>query len=166
MKICLFILFIFMSGCSTIQATYVSEPLGAAIYEGENLLGYAPLTIKYELSDLERQNGKKIINNIYSIWASGAKLSINEVILYVSSGYEQAITITRPNVPGREIDVKYALEMQKMILNAALEKKHIEREEQRHREIMRIEQKKLYEMQRPKSSMSTIFDNRIYTNTW
>lgn len=104
-----------LGACSTqVQVIYQSSPPGAAVYQGGQLLGNAPVVVPYQLTDADRRNGYKVIDAVSVKWESGAEASIpglNADLTHLS--LNQQYTFQRPNVPGLDADLKKAEALQK-----------------------------------------------------
>ncbi|MDI4632873.1 hypothetical protein J7U46_07415 [Pelomonas sp. V22] len=104
-----------LGACAThVHVAYLSDPPGAAVYQGGQLLGNAPVTVPYQLTDADRKNGYKIIDPVSVKWESGAEASIpglNANLMQVDQ--TQQYVFLRPNVPGLETDLKKAESLQK-----------------------------------------------------
>jgi hypothetical protein len=105
-------------GCSTVlKVTYQSDPPGAAVYQGSQLFGYTPVTLEYQVTDEDRRAGTKRLQGTRVKWASGATASIDVLTADLRLlGLTQQFTFERPDVPGRDIDLRYALEIERMNL--------------------------------------------------
>lgn len=113
------VLSIFCIGCaSTLQVTYYSDPLGAALYEGGRFWGYTPVTLQYPGANTSLQSGQcQILNPLSVRWSSGAEASIQNLQACPTNGYNQQFSFIRPsNIPGREFDVQFALERERIAL--------------------------------------------------
>lgn len=104
-----------LCACSTqVQVVYQTDPPGAAVYQGGQLLGNAPVAVPYPLTDADRQNGYKIIDAVSVKWESGAEASIPGLKADLKQlGWNQQYSFLRPNVPGLDADLKKAEEKQK-----------------------------------------------------
>lgn len=119
------VLFGFLTGCTTtptpqnsgvIHLTVHSDISGAAVYEGNKYFGATPVALQY--SNAVFRNGGCINTNPITLrWGSGATVT-QPVHLCASTGYYQQYTFNRPlNVPGRDRDLQFAIEMER---NAAI----------------------------------------------
>jgi len=97
-----------LAGCADVPKTsalltYDSQPAGAKIYQGQTLLGTAPVTQTYPL-----EGGKALITTpeVTAVWASGAK---NTFWTELKPGDDRATTIERPaNAPNLQADLDAA----------------------------------------------------------
>jgi hypothetical protein len=56
------ILVSFLGACaSNLKVTDVSDPPGAALYQGSQMFGYTPVELYYPVSDEDRKNGTKLL---------------------------------------------------------------------------------------------------------
>jgi hypothetical protein len=107
------------TGCSTVlKVTYVSDPPGAALYQGAQMVGYAPLTLEYPVTEEDKRAGVKRLQGTSVKWASGASASVDVLTADLRLlGMEQSFTFQRPNsFPGRDIDMRFALELERLNL--------------------------------------------------
>lgn len=99
-----------LGACSThVHVVYQSDPPGAAVYQGGQLLGNAPVAVPYQLTDADRQHGYKVIDAVSVKWDSGAETGIpglNADLKHLN--LNQQYTFQRPNVPGLDTDMKKA----------------------------------------------------------
>ena len=90
-----------------------SEPSGASIYRRESAngpvvyKGRTPQTLSWNVNRLN-QDGYLMVDVVYK-WASGAKVARR--IRLVRGSW--MVTLHRPDVPGRDIDVRVALEIER-----------------------------------------------------
>lgn len=100
---------------------YQSDPPGAAIVQDDGqLLGYAPVTLYYEITKDNKQAGAMQLRGTSATWASGAKAEIPILRIDLRIGRNQVFTFRRPDsFPGRETDVQIALQMQQLALMRA-----------------------------------------------
>lgn len=106
-------------GCaSTLHVTYHSDPPGAALYEGGRFWGYAPITLQYPNAHIAMQAGQcQMLLPLSVRWASGAEASIGNLQACPVNGYTQQFSFIRPaNIPGREFDVQFALERERIAI--------------------------------------------------
>jgi len=110
--------FIMLSGCAnTLKVTYHSDPPGAVLYQENQQFGYAPTTLNYKVTDEDKKRGYTILRGTTVRWASGASATISSLRADLSTGYNQQFTFIRPeNYPGREADVRFSLELQKLAI--------------------------------------------------
>lgn len=106
------------SGCAnSLKVTYISDPPGAVVYSNNKNFGYAPVTLEYQISEEDRQRGYVNLSGTQVRWASGASASVSTVRANLSVGYDQQFTFNRPeSYPGRENDVHFALELQRLAI--------------------------------------------------
>jgi hypothetical protein len=101
-----------ISGCAgtpSFGVTYDSFPRGATLLCSGSNFGYTPVTLFYEL---EKIKGQTYINsNCSANWASGAK-SNYDAIPWQNFGSGVTTTAARPNTPGIEKDMEFALKVE------------------------------------------------------
>lgn len=108
-----------LSGCAGLQITYHSDPQGAALYQDGQPVGVTPYTLTYESSEAFRQGGCMAVRETSVKWASGATASTGGVMTACkATGTQQHYNFVRPDVPGRDIDVNYALQRQRNAIMA------------------------------------------------
>lgn len=107
-----------LGACSThVHVIYQTEPPGAAVYQGGQLLGNAPVAVPYPLTESDRQLGYKVIDAVSVKWESGAEASIPGLNADLKQlGLNQQYTFQRPNVPGLDTDLKKAEALHKEAL--------------------------------------------------
>lgn len=108
-----------LMGCSTmLKVTYQSDPPGAALYQGAQLFGYAPVVLEYEVTEEDRRAGVKQLQGTSVKWASGATATIPSLTADLRLvGMNQEFTFRRPDsFPGRDIDMRFALDLERLKL--------------------------------------------------
>ena len=112
------ILAFLLNGCTTqLALTYVSDPPGAMVYQDQQILGYAPKTLYYKVREEDKKRGQITLQGISVQWASGATAIATSIVADLSKGLSQQFTFIRPaNVAGREADVQFALELERLRL--------------------------------------------------
>lgn len=110
--------FLMLTGCaSTLSVTYHSDPPGAVLYQESQQFGYTPTTLNYNVTDEDRKRGYAILRGTTVRWASGASATISSLRADLSTGYNQQFSFIRPeSYPGREADVRFSLELQKLAI--------------------------------------------------
>jgi len=110
-------IFIF-TGCAMnqVRITYYSDPPGATLYEGQIAHGYTPITLIYNIPPEAINNRFLNINGVKVIWPSGVSASIDSLIVDRDKDSNFYFNFIRPDVPGREIDVNFALELERQRL--------------------------------------------------
>ena len=102
---------------SNLKVTYQSDPPGAALYQGGQLMGYTPYTLQYQVTDDDRKRGTKLLQGTSVKWASGASANVPSLTANINQfGFSQQFTFQRPDIPGRETDMQFALELQKLAI--------------------------------------------------
>lgn len=103
-----------LAGCATsIEVAYHSDPQGATIYESGKPLGTTPVVARYAVDPAFKAGGCFKVRGTSARWASGAQTAIDFMTLCANQGYTQHYTFSRPDVAGREIDMNYALQLQR-----------------------------------------------------
>lgn len=107
-----------MTGCAkNLAVTYYSDPPGAILYQGQQRFGYTPVTLYYRIRDEDRERGHLALQGTQVRWASGASANVPSLRADLSRGTNHWFTFVRPeNVPGREADLRFALELEKLEL--------------------------------------------------
>jgi hypothetical protein len=114
-----------LAGCATqnkpvaptvAKINYFSEPTGAAIYEGDKLLGYAPVTASYAITEDQRKIGYKMIRPTRAVWSSGAAAQLmGNPKFDFAKGYLQEAKFIRPaQAPGLADDLRVAENMERL----------------------------------------------------
>ncbi|MGW8159619.1 MAG: hypothetical protein ACWGKN_14150 [Desulfoprunum sp.] len=120
MKSISLIIFLFIAasitGCATqVQVTYHSDPPGASLYQGSQLMGYCPTNLSYNITPQDRQRGYLLLQGTEVKWVSGATAKIEQLRANLSTGSYQQFTFMRPTgIEGLETDAKFGLEVQKL----------------------------------------------------
>jgi hypothetical protein len=103
-----------LTGCaSQLRITYDSDPRGATLYQNGQPFGTTPVTLNYQADQTFRNGGCMALRGTEVKWASGASASISSLTACSSTGYQQLFTFMRPDVPGRDIDANFALQLQR-----------------------------------------------------
>ena len=112
------LLCVMLGACaSNLKVTYQSDPPGASLYQGGQLMGYTPYTLQYQVSDQDRSRGSKLLQGTSVKWASGASANVPNLTANLTQfGFSQQFTFQRPDLPGRETDMQFALELQKLAI--------------------------------------------------
>ena len=100
---------VLLTGCAGLQVDYVSDPPGATLYEGGKMLGVTPARINYQPDQTFTAGGCMKLNGTELKWASGATVSIDFLSVCKKQGTLQHYVFNRPDVPGRDVDMNYAL---------------------------------------------------------
>jgi hypothetical protein len=112
----LFLALFILSGCGRwLTVVYYSDPPGAVLYQGQQSYGFTPVTLKYKIQEEMRKQGYVDLQGPYVLWASGAKAEVSSIRADIEFGrYLQQFTFVRPNVSGREVDMSFALELERL----------------------------------------------------
>jgi len=167
-----FCLCLLVSGCATnLQVTYNSEPRGAAVYQGSQFVGTAPVALLYRLTDEQRKAGHVRLQGISVRWVSGAQASIDSLTADLRQGPQQMFTFRRPDgVPGYDVDANYALELQRnaiMLLQAASQAQAAEQQRAYQERQLQLQRQQMQQQIRPASSFnctSYASGGYVYTN--
>ena len=111
----LFWMIFFLSGCAKnyLAVTYNSNPSGATLYQDQQAFGFTPFTLNYKILPDEKNKRYLKVRVAKVIWASGVSASIDSLTLDREEGASFFYTFFRPDVPGREIDVNFALQLER-----------------------------------------------------
>lgn len=165
-------------GCaSNLKVTFDSDPPGAALYQGQQRFGYTPFILQYTVSKEDKERGYKVLAGTSVRWASGATAEENSLTADLKRyGYSQQFTFQRPeNVPGRETDERFSLELNR---TRAIERQASAQEEQaaaQQRQAAaqearaRAEQYKIdfpTNISSPTNCTSTVFGNTVNTSCY
>jgi len=93
---------------ASVRVTYLSDPPGAAVYEGGKQWGRAPVTLIYHPPG--RFTECLRLNPVTLRWVSGAEATVDALDACPAAGRDQQFTMFRPKgVEGLELDVQYAI---------------------------------------------------------
>ena len=153
-------------GCaSPLTVTYYSDPPGAVLYSNNQSFGRTPTTLQYQITEEARKRGYMILEGTSVQWASGARANISSLRADLSSGYNKQFIFNRPdNVPGREADVHFALELERLaIMRRQAEAQEDQAFWQRYNAIGQQ-----YQRQQPavRDCTSTLSGNRVNTTCY
>ena len=161
----------FLTGCAApgLRVTFTSDPPGAVLYQGKNNFGYTPQTLEYNISPEDQKRGLVRLIGVSVKWASGATAEVSPIDANLSMGNIHQFNFARPdNVPGRDIDMRFALELEK--LRVAQQQANAQRSAALMKygaDLMRQEQERqqnLLNVSRPINCNSTVYGNQISTN--
>jgi hypothetical protein len=135
-----------------VNVTFKSNPEGATIVSGGQNFGRSPVVLGGDLTYDEYRYGQKRFSGVSAHWPSGAKKKSGEIILDIKRGMNWDWTFQRPtNQPGVEIDVKAAIEYEKLKLlkkeQAAKEQRRLQ-EQMYQQELLALEQRRISEEQK------------------
>jgi len=153
-----------VSGCaSSLKVTYLSDPPGAALYSNNQNFGYTPKTLEYQISEENRKQGYVILRGTSVRWASGAQANVPSLRANLSIGYNQQFKFNRPeNYPGREADVRFALELERLaIMRRQAQAQEDQAFWQMYNAINQQQQR-----QAPVNCTSTLFGNTVNTTCY
>jgi hypothetical protein len=103
-----------LAGCATgVRVDYLSEPSAAVVYEDGAPKGVTPLTLYYEPDASFKAGGCLNTKPMSVKWASGATAGISYLSLCANQGTTQHYVFQRPDVPGRDVDMNYALQVER-----------------------------------------------------
>lgn len=160
------ILVVLISGCaSTLNVSYYSDPPGAVLYQENQRFGYTPTTLRYQITEEDRKRGYAILRGTSVRWASGASANISSLRANLSTGLTQQFTFNRPeNYPGREGDIRFALELEKL---AIMRRQAQAQEDQAFYQLYNAINQQ-YQRQQPsiRNCTSTLFGNTVNTTCY
>lgn len=114
MKLVILLQAIFLAGCAGLQIQYQSDPPGATLYQDGQPVGMTPYTLKYQPDEAFRNGGCMLVRPTEVKWASGATASTGGTLRACkSTGVQQTYMFIRPDMPGRDIDMNFALQIQR-----------------------------------------------------
>ena len=136
-----------------LEVTYCSDPPGASISEGEEYLGVAPVTLLYPVDEQELADGVRRVPNITARWISGAETTTKDNKITLKGSLSATRSLVRPmNMPDREADIAYSLELDRIKLEHdrvrmanALEKDKMNLDRQIEKDRLVAEQKNAQE---------------------
>ena len=130
---------------SIVRVTYISDPPGAAVYEGGKQWGRAPFTLTYHAP--ARFTECLRLNPVTVRWVSGAEVSVDTLDACPAAGRDQQFTLFRPKgVDGLDLDVQFAIAaMQPAAAPAASEPTHVP-------------------ITMPRTCTTSVIGNQIFTN--
>jgi hypothetical protein len=76
-------------------------------------MGVTPMTLYYQAEPSFKAGGCQDVRGTTAIWASGAKAEVSSLSLCKNVGWSQRYLFTRPDTAGREIDMNYALQLER-----------------------------------------------------
>lgn len=74
-----------------------SDLQGATLYQNEQPMGTAPLTLRYQADQAFRSGGCKSLAGTEVKWASGVCASVDRLTVCANAGYQQKFTFVRPD---------------------------------------------------------------------
>jgi len=126
-RILMCLLLLFVAACSssgpkTITLNIYSEPEGASIIEDGKIIGQAPLSVAYSVTESDVETGYKKISPLTARWLSGATAEDTyPYILTDSSAYD--LTLRRPaDAPNLNMDLGLAEKLKTRREEAQLQK--------------------------------------------
>ena len=103
-----------LTGCAGLRIQYESDPPGATLYQDGQPMGITPYTLTYQPDENFKRGGCMSIRPTLVKWASGATASTGSGLTACkSTGSRQRYMFVRPNVPGRDVDMNFALQLQR-----------------------------------------------------
>jgi len=94
------ILLVFLlSGCAATQlrVTYTTLPSGAEIYTSGTDQGRSPVTLVYDISEKDRENGYVAVAPVTATWPSGATNTMKEKWFNIKESSSWNLNLSRPN---------------------------------------------------------------------
>jgi len=112
---CLLAVMLFLAGCATnrIEMTYYSDPAGATIYSGQSPVGYTPFTLAYNIRPEDKDQRFLKIPGTKVVWATGVSTEVQSLTVDRNKGSRFHFVFVRPDVPGRQIDVNFAVQLER-----------------------------------------------------
>lgn len=105
----IFVVLVLMTGCAVDKNKAVvfirSSPPGATISDYHSS-DRAPVILRWDISEMDKTSKSRPIT---ATWISGASTTVN---LNIRFGERQEYTISRPNAPGLEQDIQWAIQLQ------------------------------------------------------
>lgn len=157
-----------LTGCATnqVKVTYYSDPASAALYEGQRAFGYTPFTLVYPITPQDSERGYMLLRGTTVVWASGASASVQSLKADLSQGNNFHFIFIRPDVPGREVDLNFALQVERnRILQQQAEAQRDQAFWQMYNAIFTQYQKTIPTYNRTNCT-SNIIGNSIYTTCY
>ncbi len=93
--------------------TYDPDPPAATLYRNGQPVGVTPVTLGYARDPAFAEGRCVRIDGASVRWASGATASVPALDACPAEGHSRTYTFVRPDVPGRDVDLGYALEHQR-----------------------------------------------------
>lgn len=137
------------AGCAAqIQLTYLSDPPGATLYRQGVPVGLTPQVVRFPAGEgFEKQGQCVTIPAVQAKWASGAQTALPDQQICPPQGLEHRFLFVRPDVPGRDVDMNFALQLDRNRImqeqaeaarqRAENERRRIEEERRRRAEAAR-----------------------------
>ena len=125
LTLCLLLLLVGCAGNGGV-VRFHSMPEGAILFGDGKRYGQTPLTIPYDITEEEKQQGFFVVNDIKVRWSSGAELRIDTIKFPATPGGSQTYTFERPSVDGLDKDVEYELRLKELEFQERLRTEEIE----------------------------------------
>lgn len=114
MRLLVLLITAFVAGCATqIRVDYISDPPGATLYDDGRPLGVTPVRLSYPADEAFKGGQCQDLKGTTAVWASGARAEVSSLNACRSVGWIQSYVFVRPDVPGREVDMNFALQLQR-----------------------------------------------------
>lgn len=133
-----------LTGCNSartdqVRITYYSDPPGATLYENDIPRGRTPFTLTYNLPDHLKNETHITLPNASVVWPSGASASVNSPQINRSLGTNHQYHFARPNMPGREQDILFSMELERnWIMQQQAEAMQRQARSQQHMEMWQL----------------------------
>lgn len=126
------------------------------------MIGYTPITLDYKITWDDIKLGYKVLSGTTVRWTSGATAEISSLNADIRKyGLTQQFTFQRPSsYPGREIDVNFALEQQR--LNIMQQQAQAQRDQAAWQMINTMSQQQYYK--KPINCTSFLIGNIVNTD--
>ncbi len=131
-----------LAGCTPmVRVTYLSDPPGATVYAGGQPLGPTPFTAAIPADKAYEAGGCMPLGDASVRWVSGAQAALTGLAACAAAGPNLQFMFVRPDVPGRDKDAMFALELERnALLRAQAEAQQRQAEAQmRQAEAMRAQ---------------------------
>jgi len=109
--------FVLTACAQRLEVGYDCDPPGAELYEeytqNTRNLGTCPMTVTYDITDRQKEQGYILIRGVTARWASGASQSVPASKADLKEGYTKEIQIARPrDVPGYDNDARFGRDLE------------------------------------------------------
>lgn len=166
-KLVLLVAVLMLGACaSSLKVTYQSDPPGAALYQGSQMVGYTPYVLEYQVSDDDRKRGAKLLHGTTVKWASGATAQVPSLNADLTRfGLNQQFTFQRPDsYPGRDIDMQFALKLQELAIMR--QQANAQQNQAYWQMVNTINQQNRVQQRTPTNCTSTVIGNTVQTNCY
>lgn len=103
-----------LAGCASgLRVVYHADPQGATLYQDGRAMGQTPMELTYQPEQAFKSGGCQQLRGTEVKWASGATAAISSLQVCAHQGWLQHYKFNRPDAPGRDIDLNYALQLER-----------------------------------------------------